>query len=236
VNLSDVRAVVFDMDGLLVDSERLAHTALLETAPAFGITPDPQTFMRMIGLPEDGSLELLRTRYGRGFPSERFVWEAALRHAALVSSGALKLKAGAAELVAGLERSGVPKAVATSSSRTKAMDTLIKVSMLERFEAIVTRTDVQRGKPHPDLFLRASSELGIAVNRCIALEDSYNGVRAAHAAGMRVIMVPDMLCSTDEMQRLSEGIVADLFAVLDAFIGSGVVARQSRTQKAMKRV
>jgi beta-phosphoglucomutase-like phosphatase (HAD superfamily) len=236
VNLSDVRAVIFDMDGLLVDSERLARTALVETAQAFGITPDPQTFTRMIGLPEDGSLELLRTRYGRGFPSDRFILEAARRCAALVSSGALELKAGAAELVACLERSRVPKAIATSSSRAKAKHTLTNVCMLKHFQAIVTRTDVQRGKPHPDLFVRAASELGVALNHCLALEDSYNGVRAAHAAGMRVIMVPDLLFSTDEMQRLSEGIFTDLFAVLDALIGSGVIPAHCRTGMAMQRV
>ena len=89
--------------------------------------------------------------------------------------------------------------------------------MLSRFEVIVTRTDVARGKPYPDLFTRAALELGVPADQCVALEDSYNGVRAVHAAGMKVIMVPDLLPATEEMIRMSEAIVPSLFTVLEAF-------------------
>src|SRR4051812_13013326 len=176
------------MDGLLVDSERLAHMALIHTARVFGIRPDPEIFTRMIGLPEDGSVALLRGRYGPDFPAERFFPEAATSCERLVASGSLKLKAGAAELGDALGRAGIPKAIATSSSRTKAMHTLAKTHMADRFDAVVTRSEVPRGKPYPDLYLQAALELGFPADRCIALEDSYNGIRAAHAAGMRVIM------------------------------------------------
>jgi beta-phosphoglucomutase-like phosphatase (HAD superfamily) len=141
----------------------------------------------------------------------------------LVDAGRLELKKGAAELLDALEGSGVPKGVATSSSRAKAMHMLTKVHLADRFEVIVTRTEVPKGKPHPDLYLRAAHELGFAVDRCISMEDSYNGVRAAHAAGMRVIMVPDLLCPTGEIEELSEAVAKDLCAVLDAFISSGLV-------------
>jgi HAD superfamily hydrolase (TIGR01509 family) len=229
VNLSNLRAVIFDMDGLLVDSERLAHLALIETARAFESVPDPEIFTRMIGLPEDGTVELLRGRYGRDFPAERFIKEAARTCERLVASGHLALKAGAAELICALERSGVPKAIATSSSRAKAVHTLTKAHIAHRFEVIVTRTEVPRGKPYPDVYLQAALELGIAVDRCIALEDSYNGIRAAHAAGMRVIMVPDLLCPTAEIAELSEAIVPDLCEVLTAFISSGLVLEHACT-------
>jgi HAD superfamily hydrolase (TIGR01509 family) len=227
MNLSNLRAVIFDMDGLLVDSERLAHLALIQTASAFGTIPDPKVFTRMIGLPEDGSIDLLKRHYGPDFPAERFIREAAITCEALVDSDRLALKKGAAELLDALESSGVPKGVATSSSRTKAMHTLTKVHLADRFEVIVTRTEVQNGKPRPDLYLRAAHELGFAVDRCIALEDSYIGVRAAHAAGMRVIMVPDLLCPTAEIEELSEAVAKDLCAVLDVFVNSGLVLQHA---------
>jgi beta-phosphoglucomutase-like phosphatase (HAD superfamily) len=146
---------------------------------------------------------------------------------ALVASGALGLKPGAEELLAFLDSTAIPKALATSSSRKKAMSTLAAVQMDERFDVVVTRTDVSRGKPHPDLFLRAASELGRTVDHCIALEDSYNGVRAAHAAGIRVIMVPDLLLPTAEMTNLSEAVLPDLFAVLDALTGARLELQQA---------
>jgi HAD superfamily hydrolase (TIGR01509 family) len=220
VNLSNVRAVIFDMDGLLVDSERLARAALIETAGVFGILPDLEIFTRMIGLPEDGSLNLLRQRYGLDFPAEKYIRKTAVACEALVASGNLQLKAGAHELLAFLDRAGLPKALATSSSRQKAKCTLAAVQIVDRFDVVVTRTDVARGKPYPDLFLRAAKDLGTSGDQCIALEDSYNGVRAAHAAGIRVIMVPDLLPPTAEMTDLSDAIMPDLFAVLDALLRS----------------
>jgi HAD superfamily hydrolase (TIGR01509 family) len=218
VNLSDIRAVVFDMDGLLVDSERLARAALIETAGRFGITADLDLFTGMIGLPEDSSLALLRHRFGLDFDAEDFIRTAATACHAMVDCGQLELKSGATELMEFLEHSGFPKAVATSSSREKAMRTLSAVHLDSRFDAIVTRTDVARGKPHPDLFLRAADELDQPADRCLALEDSYNGVRAARAAGMRVIMIPDLLIATAEMDDLAEAIAPDLLTVLDALM------------------
>ncbi|MGY3450328.1 HAD family hydrolase [Bradyrhizobium sp. USDA 4353] len=218
MNLSDIRAVIFDMDGLLVDSERLARAALIETAGRFGITADLDIFTRMIGLPEDSSLTLLRHRFGVDFAAEDFIQAAATACHAMVECGQLELKAGVPELMAFIERSGLAKAVATSSSREKAMRTLSAVDLASRFDAVVTRTDVARGKPHPDLFLRAAVELDQPVDRCLALEDSYNGIRAAHAAGMKVIMVPDLLIATPEMTGLADAVAPDLLAVRDALM------------------
>lgn len=224
MKLTNVRAVIFDMDGLLVDSERLAHATLIETAKMFGIVPDIAMLIRMIGLPVDGSLDILHRRYGQDFPAEKYIREAAMACEALVLTGGLELKAGATELLAFLDEARLPKAIATSSSREKAMCTLAAVQMADRFNVVVSRTDVPRGKPSPDLFLRAAKELGRTADQCVVLEDSYNGVRAAHAAGMRVIMVPDLMPPNAEMSEVSEAIVPDLFAVLDALINSGRAA------------
>ena len=217
MNLTNIRAVIFDMDGLLVDSERLARVALVQTAGAFGIENDPAVFAGMVGLPEDGSLALLTTRFGRDFPAREFLREAALAFDGLVAAGRLRAKPGAADFLNLLQRIEVRRAVATSSAQEKAARTLSKTRLIDHFELVVTRTDVTRGKPHPDLYLKAAADLGCPVSNCIAFEDSYNGVRAAHAADMRVIMIPDLLLPTAEMENLTEAILPDLFAAAEAF-------------------
>lgn len=222
MNLSGVDAVIFDMDGLLVDSERLARTALVQTAQKFGINPDQRIFAGLIGLPEDGSIELLRRHFGAEFAAGRFLHEAARAGEGMAASGLLYRKPGALECITWLEQLRVPKAVATSSDRKKAVLTLTTTELIDHFATIVTRTDVPRGKPYPDLYVRAASELRCDVRRCIAFEDSYNGVRAAYAAGMRVVMVPDLLPPTSEMTELAEAILPDLFAAIEALDRSGL--------------
>jgi HAD superfamily hydrolase (TIGR01509 family) len=216
-------AVIFDMDGLLVDSERLARDALIETARRFEKQVDYDLFKQMIGVPEDASHELLIRRYGSDFPAAQFLEQATLRCRALVNAGHLDLKPGAVELLQSLELAGIPKAVATSSSRAKAEHTLRAVGVLSRFNAVVCRDDVARGKPYPDLFLSAASRLEVDPAVCIVLEDSHNGIRAAHAAGMKVIMVPDLLSPTPSDIATCEIVVPNLFAVLSILSSQGVL-------------
>ncbi len=206
--------VIFDMDGLLVDTESLAMEALAGAAAERALDLPASFFHLMIGLPADQCRTLMRDRLGAGFAVEPFFAAADIRKLELVRNGRLTLKPGALELLSFLEDCGVPKAVATSSSRATALHHLEATGIVQRFVAVVTRDDVARGKPHPDLFFRAAGTLGIAPPRCLALEDSYNGVRAAHAAGVPVIMVPDLLPPTDEMRAVCLAIVADLRAVL----------------------
>ncbi len=108
-------------------------------------------------------------------------------------------------------------AVATSTVRRIAEHHLKRAGLLDHFSAVCTREDVARGKPHPDLFLKAASHLGVRAERCLVLEDSYQGVRAAHAAGTMPIMVPDLLPATDELRGLCIAVVRDLHEVRAMF-------------------
>ena len=206
-------AVIFDMDGLLVDSESLAMEALAGLAVEAGLGLPPGFFRLMIGLPADQCQALLLERLGADFAAGPFLAAAEARKLELVGHGRLTVKPGAPELLSLLERRGTPRAVATSSGRAKARHHLEAAGLAGRFDVVVTRDDVARGKPYPDLYLRAAGELGAAPSRCLALEDSYNGVRAAHAAGVPVVMVPDLLPPTDEMRALCAAVRADLHAV-----------------------
>jgi HAD superfamily hydrolase (TIGR01509 family) len=212
------QAVIFDLDGLLVDTESLAMRALESAAPEFGIIA-PQWFRHsLIGISADQCLLMVLDRFGETFPAEDYLARASREMEALVSRGELKCKPGAIELLQRIDEVGLPKAVATSSSRAKAMLHLRHVELLERFDAIVTRDDVAKGKPAPDLFLEAARRVGVPPVRCVVLEDSHNGVRAASAAGACVIMVPDLLAATDEMRKLCHAIVPDLAAAGRLFL------------------
>jgi HAD superfamily hydrolase (TIGR01509 family) len=129
----------------------------------------------------------------------------------------LTLKVGVAELLDRLDELRLPRAICTSSSHEDVRHNLDLHALTGRFNAVVAAGDYARGKPAPDPFLRASEALGVAPEACLALEDSYNGVRAAAAAGMHTIMVPDLLPATDEMQSLCRLIVGDLHDVRALF-------------------
>lgn len=208
--LQPFSAVVFDMDGLLVDTESLAMRSLMQVAREMNIDA-PEAFCHtMIGVPADHCRTLVQERFGPGFPADRYLSAASRHMEALIGAGALALKPGVPELLADLEALGIGKAVATSSSRAKASHHLRHTGILGRFDAVITRDDVERGKPHPDLFLKAAEALGFPAQDCLAFEDSYNGVRAAHAAGMTVVMVPDLLPPTDEMRSCCAAILTTL--------------------------
>lgn len=210
-----IEAVVFDMDGLLLDTESLAMDALVSAGTALGYDMPREFCHLMIGAPADRCQALVIETYGENFPLAKYFATQELHLRALVDSGKMKLKTGVLELLDTLDAHGIKRAIATSSSRLRTDHHLGLVGIAERFEHIVTRDDVTRGKPNPDPFLQAAKLLGVAPEACLALEDSYNGVRAAHAAGMRVVMVPDLLHATDEMRAKALHVVQSLHDVIE---------------------
>ncbi|HEX2543077.1 MAG TPA: HAD family phosphatase [Caldimonas sp.] len=221
----DIDAIVFDMDGLLLDTEVLARRALLLAGAELGLDIPDVLSHAMIGVPADGCRVLLIEHHGESVPADRLFAASARHLEAQIAAGELRVKPGVAEVLDAAEQRGLARAVATSSAREKAWRHLRAAGLDARFDRIVTRDDVARGKPHPDLYLHAAAALGVEPARCLALEDSYNGVRAAHAAGMAVVMVPDLLPATEEMVRLCKAIVPDLHDVALVLAATGVTAR-----------
>lgn len=212
--LPTFEAVVFDMDGLLLDSETLALDAMKAAAEALG-QPMPMELRRqMIGVPADVCRELVARHWGSHALVEPLFADAARLLEAAVAAGQLRRKPGVTALLDRLDRLGLPRAVATSSGRERAGHHLLASGLRPRLDAVLNRDDVPRGKPHPDLYLAAARRLGLAPQRCLAFEDSYNGVRAAVAAGMPVIMVPDLLPATPEMQAAALAVLGSLREVL----------------------
>ncbi len=205
-------AVVFDMDGLLFDTETLSRDAIMAAAADRGCEMPLDLFNQMIGCPWPSNRALLLARYGSAFMADEFRSTWMHHFQRLVETGPL-LKPGALELLETLDELRLPRAIATSSHRDSVEQHLLSHDLASRFHAIVAHGDYAAGKPEPDPFLRAAERLGIAPHSCLALEDSYNGVRAASAAGMTTVMVPDLLQPTSEIRELCTLIVADLHEV-----------------------
>jgi HAD superfamily hydrolase (TIGR01509 family) len=196
------KAVVFDMDGLLVDSEAVFREVMMQASAVRGVDLPEAVFLRMVGLPSHASREVAMDHFGADFDYEPWLahaWELAHER---IEAG-IPLKAGVAELLDWLDEAGLPRAIATSSHHGSVERHLGPAGLLRRFDAVIAAGDYARGKPHPDPFLAAAARLGVAPRDCLALEDSYNGVNAAHAAGMMTVMVPDLLPATEEMRALT---------------------------------
>ena len=203
------QAVVFDMDGLLFDTEALYRDAMLAAAQVLGRTMPLSLYLASIGLSGEATRQSLGEYFGPDFDLDRF-WNqaAAAFHARRATE--LKLKPGVLEFVGSLEELGIPFAIATSSGHHDVERNLSLCGLFDRFPVVVAQGDYQRGKPHPEPFLTAARCLDVSPELCLALEDSHNGVRSASSAGMMTIMVPDLLAATEEIRSLCIGVAGNL--------------------------
>ncbi|MET0204153.1 MAG: HAD family phosphatase [Casimicrobiaceae bacterium] len=211
------QAVIFDMDGLMLDTEPLAARAWDEAAAAVGASFDPGMARRMIGHNFHDCSAMLRAGCPAGYPVDAILsrWHAA--YDAIVERDGLAIKPGVFELIDWLDGRGIVRAVATSTRRDRAHSKLARTALLSRFAALVGGDEIARGKPAPDIYLEAARRLGTMAPHCVVLEDSEPGVRGALAAGMLPIMVPDLLAPTAELLAFDIVVHASLHDVAETF-------------------
>lgn len=210
----NVGAVLLDMDGTLLDTEKVYFSSLVDALTAAGYADDATALCHaMVGLPEPVCEAMLIDRYGKDFPLAE-INRAFLANRNRLMEAGLPLKPGTIELLDGLAAADCPKAIVTSSSRRTAEAHLTLAGIRARFDTILTIDDVTRGKPSPDLYLLAATRLGLAPQFCVAVEDSNHGVAASHAAGAITLMVPDMAPPTQETRAKCAAVLPDLNAVL----------------------
>ncbi|MFB9267017.1 HAD family hydrolase [Bradyrhizobium erythrophlei] len=209
-----VSAVLLDMDGTLLDTEKVYFDSLVAALNGCGYTDDVVALCHaMVGLPAPACEAMLLDRYGADFPMAD-VNQAFIGHRDAMMRAGLPLKSGTLELLNGLEAANCPMAIVTSSSRRSAERNLTLAGIRERFDTLLTLDDVTHGKPDPELYLKAAAQLGLMPAACVAVEDSNHGVAAAHAAGAITLMVPDMTPPTDETRAKCAAVLPDLNAVL----------------------
>lgn len=212
------RAVVFDMDGLLIDSETVYREALFLVARRRGLDLPLEVVLRMVGLDWAAASKVLSAHLGPDLDVREFRAEThdAFRE---LSQAEVCLKTGVLEILDRLDELALPYAIVTSSQREAVERHIGGHGLLERFTAIFAHGDYARPKPAPDPYLTAAARLGFDPADVLALEDSHNGVRAAAAAGMMTVMVPDLLDPTEEMHGLCVRIARDLHEVRGLLAG-----------------
>lgn len=202
-------AILFDMDGLLIESERALLQCWREASEILGLRHlDDALWLSFVGLSDRVCNELLRERLDE-VQLQALLRELQVRYDAHVEAG-LPLKAGVLELLALLEQHRLPRAVVTSTRRERALQKLTRCGLLPRFDAVVTGSDVVHAKPAPDIYLLAAERLGVSPSQCLVLEDSVPGVRAALAAGMTPIQIPDLVVPDEAARALGHRVMDSL--------------------------
>lgn len=197
-----ISLVIFDMDGLMFDTERLSIPAWQYAGEHFGYKITLDAINRIVGVNLRSAEKIFKDYFGEDFPFyEARKLKMRCTDEYLEKNG-MPVKAGLYELLDFLERESVLRSVATSTERERAKRYLSLAGIENRFNLIVCGDEVERSKPEPDIFLAAAKKLDCAPDECIVLEDSENGIIAASKAGMYPILVPDMRKPPEDVQKL----------------------------------
>ncbi len=208
-------AVIFDMDGVIFDSERLVLVCWEKVSEKYGIQGIEEVFMPCIGTNAEKTKEVVLDHYGQDFPFEEFRKEASVLFHEDVNRNGLPVKKGVRELLEYLKEREIPTAVASSTRLEVVTGELKQAGLYEYFKAVMGGDQLKRSKPEPDIYLMTCEKLGVNPGQAYAIEDSYNGIRSSYSAGMKPIMVPDMLPATEEMLQKSIVVLDDLLLVKD---------------------
>ncbi len=214
-----VKAVIFDMDGVIIDTEKHYNKAWCEAAARAGFTDFTREHALMLrSLDARLAAKLMKEIFGEGFDY------CAIREirreivAERLEKYGLEKKTGIDEILAFLHSRGIKAAVATATPIELTLQHLERIGVRDKFDKIVSAKQVENGKPAPDVYLYACEEIGERPEDCIAVEDSPNGIRAAYAAGCKVVMVPDLTGPDEEVLPMLYGVVENLVGLEDLIL------------------
>lgn len=196
------KAVVFDMDGVLFDTERLFMEAGTQLIKEKGIESAEEAVMGCIGLNMRDTKALFLKVCGEDFPFEEYHKKCGALVREKIEKEGLPLKKGVRELLSYLKEAGYKIALASSTSQRGVFKHLDRAGLREYFTVVIGGDMIEHGKPEPDIYLRACEELGVKPDAAFAIEDSANGIRSAHGAGLHTIMVPDLIAPTPQLEAL----------------------------------
>lgn len=212
--MKDFDAVIFDMDGVIFDSERATLLCWLELSKEKNFENIYEVFLKCTGTTMEKTKSIVLEAYGEDFPYDEYASLASKMYHERYDGGKLPMKKGVKDILEYLKENNKKIALASSSRKETVEKELRDAGIYSFFDEIVTGDMVNRSKPEPDIFLKACEAVGVKPDRAYAIEDSYNGIRAAFRGGLKPIMVPDLLEADDEMKKLSDKVLNDLNAVI----------------------
>ena len=215
-----IRGVLFDMDGVLFDTENLGQELMPKAVRAFGREMDRSLYHRLLGVNEHLGRQIIAQAYGEDFPYDPFHDLFLQYFLDIAAAGQLPRKPGLAACMQGLKARGIKIALATSTRRPVVECYLRNTPELTGvFDATVCGIEVPKGKPEPDIYLHAAATLGLKPEECLALEDAPSGIRSANSAGCLTVMIPDQDQPSEEIKALLYGkadSLADIISLLEA--------------------
>lgn len=211
------KAVIFDMDGVIFDSERLSLICWEKMAEKYQLSGMDEAYPPCIGTNETKTKEIILNYYGQDFPYDAFREEISALFRRMAEKDGLPVKKGVRELLEYLNRNDIPVGLASSTRLAVVTDELKQAGLYGFFRAVTGGDQLKRSKPEPDIYLMACGKLGARPEDTYAVEDSYNGIRSSYSAGMMPVMVPDLLPPTEEMRQKSVAVLDDLLQVRDWF-------------------
>ena len=211
-----IKAVVFDMDGVIFDSEKLYRKHWMITGEEYGIPEDTMHELcnLIAGSTKERNEKLMKSRFGEDFDYTTFRGKTMDRMDQDILENGVEMKPGVLELFDYLKNNGYKIGLATSTQRERAERNLTNAGIIHYFDHIVYGGIVANGKPAPDIYLKACEDLGVQPEEAIGVEDSINGVKSSAAAGLYTIMVVDLIEPTDEIRPLTNQIYNSLFDII----------------------
>ena len=216
-----VSLVIFDMDGLMFDTERIGISAWQKAGEDFGVDISPTIVIESLGLNINGTEKVFKKYFGNEFPFHDIRKLEVNYTIKIIEDKGIPVKNGLYDLINFLGQKGIMKAVATSTERTRAEKYLELAGIKDKFDTIICGDEINQGKPNPDIFLEAAKRLDCIADECLVLEDSENGIKAAHNANMYPILIPDIKRPSEDVRKLVYKEFNSLIDVRDFLIQNG---------------
>ncbi len=211
------KAVIFDMDGLMIDSERVTYEGYVKECGKLGLEMDVEFYIKTLGLPLPTVFKMYYKKYGKSFPMEQVLEQVHQYIDDRFQRKGVPVKRGLEDLLKYLKDRGYKTVIATSSNRDRVDRILDQTGLREYFDDSVCGDEVKKGKPNPEIFVKACKKIGVKRKEALVLEDSEAGIKAAHSARIPVVCVPDMKYPALKYSNMTRCVARSLEAVLELF-------------------
>ena len=208
-----IESVIFDMDGVIFDSERIVCDLWIDFAKENGMSGMDELIIKCIGINDNATKKLFLEAYGKGCPYDEYKKVISQKYHELYDGGRLPMKPGVKELLGFLKENDIKTALASSTKVKTVTNQLRDAGILEYFDVVIGGDMVTKSKPDPEIFLEAADKLGVDPTKSFIIEDSLNGIKAAYAAGAKPLMVPDLIKPDEEIQKICYNIFVNLHEI-----------------------